>query len=172
MFRLLNKFSTSRTLWLLLAAIAVALELFALWLQHVMLLRPCVMCIYERFALLGIILAGLLGAIVSNSTFRFAALALWIFSAWKGLELAWAHAIIQMYPSPFSVCDLAVRFPTWLPLDRLFPQFFVASADCAESQWTFMTLGMPQWLVGVFGIFLLVALLTTLAKVWPIQSSS
>jgi len=170
MFRLLNKFSTSRMPWLVLAAITVALELFALWLQHVMLLRPCVMCIYERCALFGIMLAGLLGTIASNRTFRIAALALWIYSAWKGLELAWAHAIVQLYPSPFSVCDLAVRFPAWLPLDSLFPQFFVASADCAEIQWTFMTLGTAQWLVGVFGIFLLIALLTTLAKVWPIQS--
>ncbi len=170
MFRLLNNLSRSRIPWLVLMVIAVALEMFALWLQHAMLLRPCVMCIYERCALFGIIIAGLIGSIASNSTCRFAALALWIFSAWKGLELALAHTIIQLYPSPFSVCDLAVRFPKWFPLDKIFPQFFIASADCADSQWTFMTLGAPQWLVGVFGVFLLIGLLTIFAKVWPTQS--
>lgn len=48
---------------MLLALTAFTLELVALWFQHVMLLRPCVMCIYERCALLGIMFAGLIGAI-------------------------------------------------------------------------------------------------------------
>lgn len=62
-FLFLNNISKKRLPWMLLALTAFTLELFALWFQHVMLLRPCVMCIYERCALLDIMFAGLIGAI-------------------------------------------------------------------------------------------------------------
>jgi len=37
-----------------MALTAFALEMVALWFQHVMGLKPCVLCIYERCALFGI----------------------------------------------------------------------------------------------------------------------
>ncbi|EHJ82784.1 thiol-disulfide oxidoreductase DsbB, partial [Salmonella enterica subsp. enterica serovar Baildon str. R6-199] len=46
-----------------MAFTALALEMVALWFQHVMLLKPCVLCIYERCALFGVMGAGLVGAI-------------------------------------------------------------------------------------------------------------
>lgn len=46
-----------------MALTAFALEMVALWFQHVMGLKPCVLCIYERCALFGVMGAGLLGAI-------------------------------------------------------------------------------------------------------------
>ena len=55
MLQYLNQCSRGRGAWLLMALTAFILELVALWFQHVMLLQPCVMCIYERcdgFALL------------------------------------------------------------------------------------------------------------------------
>ncbi|MGK7286317.1 disulfide bond formation protein B [Buttiauxella agrestis] len=63
MLRYLNQCSRGRGAWLLLAFTAFALEMVALWFQHVMMLKPCVMCIYERCALFGIMGAGIVGAI-------------------------------------------------------------------------------------------------------------
>ena len=54
MLRYLNQCSRGRGAWLLLALTALALELTALFFQHVMGLKPCVMCIYERNALFGV----------------------------------------------------------------------------------------------------------------------
>ena len=54
-------FSHMRSAWLLLAVSALGLELAALWFQYGMRLDPCVMCVYERLAVIGILLAGLLG---------------------------------------------------------------------------------------------------------------
>ena len=54
MLRYLNQCSRGRGAWLLMALTAFALEMVALWFQHVMLLKPCVLCIYERCALFGI----------------------------------------------------------------------------------------------------------------------
>ncbi|SUG88215.1 disulfide bond formation protein B [Salmonella enterica subsp. enterica] len=53
MLRFLNQCSRGRGAWLLMAFTALALEMVALWFQHVMLLKPCVLCIYERCALFG-----------------------------------------------------------------------------------------------------------------------
>ncbi len=58
MLQYLNQCSRGRGAWLLMALTAFILELVALWFQHVMLLQPCVMCIYERCALFGIMGAG------------------------------------------------------------------------------------------------------------------
>lgn len=67
MLKFLNQCSRGRGAWLLLALTAFALEMVALWFQHVMLLKPCVLCIYERCALFGVMGAGLVGAIAPKA---------------------------------------------------------------------------------------------------------
>ncbi|MCS3430355.1 disulfide bond formation protein DsbB [Klebsiella sp. BIGb0407] len=164
MLQYLNQCSRGRGAWLLMAFTAFALELVALWFQHGLGLHPCVMCIYERSALFGVMGAGLLGAIAPKSPLRYAGIALWLYSAGKGLQLAWEHTMIQLHPSPFATCDFAARFPEWLPLDKWLPQVFVASGDCAELQWSFLSLEMPQWLIGIFAAYLIVGVLVLMAQ--------
>ncbi|WP_017346326.1 disulfide bond formation protein DsbB [Pantoea sp. A4] len=165
MLRYLNQSSHGRGAWLLLALTAFGLELTALWFQHVMLLKPCVMCIYERCALFGVMGAGIVGAIAPKTPLRYVALLIWIGSAIKGLSLAWEHTMIQLHPNPFVTCDFAAHFPTWLPLDKWLPSVFVATGDCAERSWTLFNLSMPQWLVGIFALYLLVAVLVLIAQI-------
>ena len=93
-----------------MALTAFALEMVALWFQHVMGLKPCVLCIYERCALFGIMGAGLVGAIAPKSPLRYAAIAIWLYSAGKGIALARAHPNAA---SPVAVYDL--RFCRPLP---------------------------------------------------------
>lgn len=116
MLRFLNQCSRGRGAWLLMAFTALALEMVALWFQHVMLLKPCVLCIYERCALFGVMGAGLVGAIAPKTPLRYVAMVIWIYSAWRGLQLAYEHTMIQLHPSPFMTCDFMARFPDWLPL--------------------------------------------------------
>ncbi len=149
MLQYLNQCSRGRGAWLLMALTAFILELVALWFQHVMLLQPCVLCIYERCALFGIMGAGLVGAIAPKTPLRYVAMVIWLYSAIRGLQLAWEHTMIQLHPSPFQTCDFAARFPSWLPLDKWLPQVFVATGDCSVRQWQFLSLEMPQWLVGI-----------------------
>ncbi len=107
---------------------------------------------------------GLVGAIAPKTPLRYVAMAIWLYSAIRGLQLAWEHTMIQLHPSPFQTCDFAARFPTWLPLDKWLPQVFVASGDCSVRQWQFLSLEMPQWLVGIFAAYLLVAILVIVAQ--------
>lgn len=147
-----------------MAFTALILELVALYFQHVMLLKPCVLCIYQRNALFGIMGAGLLGAIAPASLLRYPAIALWIYSSFEGLRLAWEHTNIQLHPSPFTTCDFFVSFPSWLPLDKWLPAIFNATGDCSERQWQFLSLEMPQWMVGIFAAYLLIAVLVLIAQ--------
>ncbi len=164
MLRYLNQCSRGRGAWLLMALTALALELTALWFQHVMKLQPCVMCIYERCALFGILAASLVGAIAPKTPLRFVAMIIWVYSAVRGLQLSWEHTMLQLHPSPFSVCPFKVDFPTWLPLDQWVPQVFVATGDCSVRQWQFLTLDMPQWLIGIFAAYLVMAVLVIIAQ--------
>ena len=62
-----RSFHQKRAAWLLLAASAFALEAAAIWFQYGMQLDPCVMCIYERLAVVGVFAAGLIGAVLPRS---------------------------------------------------------------------------------------------------------
>lgn len=164
MLRFFNQCSRRRAPWLLLACIALALELTALWFQYVMLIRPCVMCIYERCALWGIFLAGIVGAIAPATPLRLMAIVGWIYSAWQGVHLACEHTKIQLHPDPFVTCDFAVRFPDWLPLDKILPSLFAATGDCSNNQWSALSLSMPQWLIIIFAVALFTGLLILLVQ--------
>jgi hypothetical protein len=114
----------------------------------------------------------------AKTPLRYVAIIIWLYSALRGLQLAWEHTMIQLHPSPFQTCDFAARFPTWLPLDKWLPQVFVATGDCSVRQWEFLTLEMPQWLVGIFAAYLVVGVLVLIAQplnekarsVWPLRT--
>ncbi|ELP5728568.1 disulfide bond formation protein DsbB [Vibrio vulnificus] len=151
LFASLNQFSKNRISWLLLLLFVVFFEGAALFFQHVMMLSPCVMCIYERVAMLGVGGAALIGLIAPNSPLvRWLGLAAWGASAYKGLALSLQHVDYQFNPSPFATCDLFVTFPDWAPLNQWAPWMFEAYGDCSKIVWQFMTLSMPQWLVIIF----------------------
>ena len=86
MLRTLYTLSTQRRSWLLLAALALALDGIALFLQHVLQVEPCNECIYIRVGVLGIALAGLMGALApSYWPMRLLALVVWVgaLDAWS-----------------------------------------------------------------------------------------
>lgn len=164
MIQSLNRYSKYRAAWLLLALTAFTLALVALYFQHVLLLNPCVLCIYQRCALCGIVTAGIIGAIAPTTPLRFAGLVIWLYSAWQGLQLALTHVDIQLHPSPFITCDFFVDFPAWLPLDKWLPSIFSANSDCALRQWCFLSLEMSQWMIVIFGAYLVIAVIILLAQ--------
>lgn len=167
MMQSLNRCSKNRAAWLLLALTAFVLDLVALYFQYVLLLKPCVLCIYQRCAIYGVVAAGLVGAIAPATPLRFTGLAIWLYSAWQGLLLAMKHTDIQLHPTSFVTCDFAVNFPTWLPLDKWLPSVFSASGDCAVRCWHFLSLEMPQWMIVIFGAYLSVAAIILLAQFFP-----
>jgi len=169
MFKYLRRISERRTSWVLLAVSGAILESQALVFQHIMEFKPCVMCIYERVAVLGIIAAGIIGVITSVKAGRWLAIAVWIYSAAEGMKLAWHHTMLQLHPSPFETCDFEVSFPQWIPLDRWFPFMFVATGDCADRSWLLLNMSIPQWLTGIFAVYLTIAIAVMLSQIMPLR---
>lgn len=172
MLKFFYSYSQTRKAWLLLAISACLLEIIALYFQHAMGLRPCLLCIYERMVVFAILAACLIGAIAPQSVFRFVALILWLYSSWQGLKLTWEHTRIQLYPSPFDSCDFAVNLPSWLPLNRWLPTVFEAYGDCSQKQWSFLNIEMPVWLLIIFTVYLLVAIIVLLSQFLSFKKNS
>ncbi|MBT0023826.1 disulfide bond formation protein DsbB [Vibrio sp. Vb5032] len=164
----LNQFSKGRLSWLLLLLFVVFFEACALYFQHVMMLAPCVMCIYERVAMMGVGVAAMVGILApKNPIFRWLSLIGWGLSAYKGLLLAMQHVDYQFNPSPFATCDLFVTFPSWAPLNQWVPWMFEAYGDCSKVVWQFLDLSMPQWLVVIFAGNLIALALIVIAQFFP-----
>lgn len=164
MLKFFYSYSQNRKAWLLLAISACVLEAIALYFQHGMGLRPCVLCIYERMAISAILAAGLIAAIAPSRAFHCMAFILWLYSSWQGLKLTWEHTRLQLYPSPFDSCDFAVNFPSWLPLNRWFPAVFEAYGDCSQKQWSLLNIEMPVWLLIIFTAYFLMAIIVLFSQ--------
>ena len=153
MFDLLAKIDEKRWSWALLALSALSLDLTALYFQYVLKLDPCVLCVYERMAVCGVMFAGVLGCINPKSLYlRLSGYALWAYSSYKGLALAIEHVGVQFPDNPFaSSCDAFPQF--WLPIDKWLPQIFAPMGMCDEINWMFLGWTMPQWLIVCFVIY-------------------
>lgn len=161
----IRTFSQQRISWALLLAFILFFELSALYFQHVMMLAPCVMCVYERVAMLGICGAAIIGLLKpSNKWFRWAGLISWGYTSFRGLQLALKHVGYQFNPSPFATCDIFPKFPSWAPLNQWYPWMFEPTGDCSKIVWQFLDLSMPQWLVVIFSANLIALTIVTLSQ--------
>ncbi len=151
----LSNMTTSQKPWLLLAISAFGLELSALFFQYALSLEPCIMCVYQRLAILTIVLSGIIGGVGHNNIFaRGLAYVFWgVGSVW-GLIIALEHVEIQANSgSLFFSCEFTPNFPTWAPLHEWIPFLFEATGDCGEISWQFLSLSMPQWMVVIYAVY-------------------
>ena len=152
----MNQFAQSRLAWLILAGTALGLELCALFFQYVMKLDPCVMCVYQRLAIFGILAAGLIGILGhKNRLMRLLATIGWGVSAAWGLKLALELVDMQTNPSPFSTCTFLPEFPASIPLHEWIPSLFMPTGMCTDIPWEMLTMTMGQWMIVAFLVYLL-----------------
>jgi disulfide bond formation protein DsbB len=145
----------------LVAAFAVAAMAVALYLQHVVGLKPCPLCVLQRIAL---ILAGtvaLAGAVLARGrASQFAFLAGSAAAALAGAGVAVWHVWILVYPPESMSCGRPFEwFHEDFPLAVWLPRLFRGDGDCLSTEWSLLGLGIPHWsLVGfavVLGLLLL-----------------
>lgn len=164
MLQTLSKLPAKTWSWAALFGSTLLLELCALFFQYSMGLEPCIMCIYQRTAVLGILLSALLVLIKNNGITRTIAFLGWGVSAIWGLLIAIEHVDIQTAANPFFVtCEIVPNFP--VPLHEWLPGFFGATGDCGDIDWQFTGMSMPQWMIVIFAIYSaiwVIALLTRL----------
>ncbi|AAU37036.1 MULTISPECIES: disulfide bond formation protein DsbB [Basfia] len=158
--------SMGRSGWLLLAFSALVLELVALYFQYGMQLQPCVMCVYERVALGGILFAGIIGAIAPSSWFfRFLGIIIGLGASVKGFLLALKHVDYQLNPAPWNQCAYLPEFPQTLPLDQWFPYLFKPIGSCSDIQWSFLGFSMAQWILVMFAFYSILLAIILISQV-------
>lgn len=146
---------TNRSAWVILASSALLLECAALYFQYVMGLEPCIMCIYQRTAVLGLFGAALLGCInPKHKVLSFLGFTGWGISSIWGFQIAREHIEMQTTDDPFAfTCDAFPNFPEFMPLHDWLPGFFAATGDCGEIDWMFLGLSMPGWMEVIFALY-------------------
>lgn len=150
----LSGLAEKKSAWLLLFVSALLLELCALYFQYGLDLKPCIMCIYQRTAVFGVMFAALLPLIKNMLLTRLIGFATWGVSAIWGLMIAIEHVDIQTATNPFfATCEIVPNFPAFLPLHEMLPNIFAATGDCGDINWQFLNLSMPQWMIIIFACY-------------------
>lgn len=150
----LSALSTDRRTWGLLFVSALCLVISALYFQYATDLRPCIMCIYQRTAVFGVMIAAIPAMLVNNLITRLIGYIGWGISAVWGLLIAIEHVDIQTAANPFfATCEFVPNFPSWAPLHEWLPNIFAATGDCGDINWSFMDKTMPQWMIVIFAIY-------------------
>ena len=137
---------TPRRVFALVCAVCVAMLAFGLYLQHLVGLEPCPMCIVQRYALVLVaVLAGALAFSDKKAVLLGGAAALVISSA-AGAFVAARQSYLQLYPPETASCgrDLYGMIETF-PLKRVIPMIFKGSGDCTKIDWTFLGLSIANW---------------------------
>jgi len=167
MLMTLAKWSKQRWAWGLLALTSLLLLLAALYFQYQLDLAPCMLCVYARAALSGVMLAGLIGAVAPRvAVVRWLALLLFCASAVWGVLNAHEQVSVEALVRAGGLysCSLFPEFPLGLPLDSWLPEVFNPTGICGEVKWSFIGLTMPEWSRVIFVIYSLLSLLLLLSQ--------
>ena len=142
-----------RTLALMSAA-CVAMLAFGMYLQHVVGLEPCPMCIVQRYALIGIAIFAVLASLKGKKAWWMGwsvlALAMAGFGAFTAARQSW----LQWYPPEVATCgrDFYGMIENY-PLSRAIPMIFRGSGDCSAVDWTFRGGSIANWSFVCFVVF-------------------
>ena len=142
--------------------------MFGMYLQHVVGLVPCPMCIVQRYVMVLMGLVALVGVL-----FPCRKATLWVgggllLLATGGAYVAARQTWLQWYPPEFASCgrDFYGMIETF-PLQRAIPMIFKGSGDCTKVDWTFLGGSIANWSFVAFVVIGTVALVTTLRVLRP-----
>lgn len=142
----------------LIALSGIGMLAFGLYLQHVVGLNPCPMCIVQRYALIGVVVFALIGSRVQAEGLVVSSLLLALtagFGAFTAARQSW----LQWYPPEIVTCGrdfygMVENFP----INRAIPMIFKGSGDCTKIDWTFLGGSIANWSFVWFVVFVLVGL--------------
>ena len=130
----------------LIALACTGLLAFGLYLQHVVGLNPCPMCIVQRYAMIGLLLLGLVGFFVRRAAVASGLALLLTLMAGFGAFVAARQSWLQWYPPEVVSCgrDFYGMIENF-PIGRAIPMIFKGSGDCSAIDWTFLGGTIANW---------------------------
>lgn len=146
----------------LVSAACVAMLAFGMYLQHVVGLEPCPMCIVQRYALIAVAVFTALGSLRSSRGWWMGWAGAALLAAGFGAFVAARQSWLQWYPPEIVTCgrDFYGMIENY-PISRAVPMIFRGSGDCTKIDWTFLGGSIANWsFVGfvVFGLLMLALL--------------
>lgn len=151
----------------LLTLVCVASLVFGLYLQHVVGLIPCPMCIVQRYALLLTALIAGLTALGQTKTVHIGGSFLLLAASGFGAFVAARQSWLQWFPPEVATCgrDFFGMIETF-PLQRAIPMIFKGGGDCIKVDWTFLGASLANWSFLYFSsvVFLALALIWRQSK--------
>ena len=150
---------TPQRLLALTALSGIGMLAFGLYLQHVVGLDPCPMCIVQRYALIGVVLVAVVGWRLRGWGLTVSGVLLALVSGFGGFTAA-RQSWLQWYPPEIVTCGrdfygMVENFP----INRAIPMIFKGSGDCTKIDWTFLGGSIANWSFLAFVFF-------TLAGLW------
>ena len=137
--------STNRQVLYAISFISFALIAVALYLQHVSEMRPCPLCVIQRYAFLGIGVASLVGAVAAKPGTRGAAMIVALLSALGGLATVGKHLYVIANPGFSCGIDPMETFLNRIWSAEYLPWRFRADGLCEGATDTILGLAIPQW---------------------------
>ncbi len=123
---------------------------YALYSQHIDGLNPCPLCVFQRFAVIGLGLIFIVAAIHDPARLGKRIYAVMIVAvAAGGIAVAGRHLWLQSLP-PDQVPSCGPPLDYILdvfPLAQALSMIFEGSGECATVDWTFLGLSMPAWVL-------------------------
>jgi disulfide bond formation protein DsbB len=163
----MNVLDHPRRVLALVCAACVGMLAFGLYLQHVVGLEPCPMCIVQRYALVLVAVVAGITAFATRKSLLVSGSGLIAVLSGLGAFVAARQSFLQWYPPEIASCgrDLYGMIETF-PLKRAIPMIFKGSGDCTKIDWTFLGLSIANW---SFICFVVIAVLAIALVARPLK---
>ncbi|MFT5571352.1 MAG: disulfide bond formation protein DsbB [Cryomorphaceae bacterium] len=158
---------TTRWYWVGLIACGALLATAYFYFELRLGLDPCPLCMFQRVCLVGVAFMCLLGIAFKPRKVgsKFLALGASLFST-LGLAIAGRQVWLQHLPKdlvPECGPDLGFMLEVF-PMMEIIETVLQGSGECAEVQWSFLFLSMPEWMVLVFAVMVIISLRLLFSK--------
>ena len=135
-----------RRVLLAISLACIGLLAFGMYLQLVVGLEPCPMCVVQRYALILIaVVAGFTSA-TGRKGLQITGISLLTVLAVAGAYVAARQSWLQWYPPEVVSCgrDIYGMIENF-PLQRAIPMIFKGGGDCTKVDWTFLGGSIANW---------------------------
>lgn len=147
-----------RRIFALLCLFSIGLLAFSQYLQQVVGVTPCPMCIVQRYAFILVAFITGVTAVSYKKSIHIGGAVMLLAVAGFGAYVAARQSWLQWYPPEFASCarDFYGMIETF-PLQRAIPMIFKGSGDCTKVDWTFLGGSIANWTFLCFSAFCVLA---------------
>lgn len=144
--------NASKSVLLTIALACLALLGVALYLQHGLDMKPCPLCVLQRYAFAAIALVCLASAVLPGTAGR-AGAGLGLLVAITGTGIAAWHLWVKAHPEVSCGIDPLETALNRIPSAELLPFLFQANGFCSADYAPILGLSIPMWALLWFVIF-------------------